>query len=366
MARPLLSITTPARMLLFGLAFVLLTGCSTPDVILWTPDSSSIIYSDDSGRLIRYDLKRKARKIIVADTKTDTPWPAISKDGKKLAVANITTSKVKGSREAKHKLQIIFYDSLSGEKLSETKVHEYTTNLGEPAQSTTEDRQEEAALNWSGPPDKLLVAGGRGRWIYDLEKDNFIPIQACPFSVYNRPVRPDGKGFLAAVSNGSDDNGESFSIVFYDWNGWETSIGKWKPKKDERILHGVWEKNIYQMSTTHRVLSIDTENRKITERQVKPNFLASSGELVLAFPFAGSESQLCIFCQKKENEASTYHVEIQRPLLKQRKVVVTIQSFDTFFSLFPSPDNKLVAIHSSDKEILVINAEGEVVANIAR
>ena len=361
MARPLLSINTPARMLLLGLASVLLTGCSTPDVILWTPDSSSIIYSDDAGRLIRYDLTRKARKIIVADTKTDTPWPAISKDGKKLAVANITTSEVKGSREAKHKLQLIFYDSLSGEKLSETKVHEYTTNLGEPAQRTTEDRQEEAALNWSGPPDKVLVVGGSGRWIYDLEKDNFIPIQGYPFPIYNRPVRPDGKGFLAFFPTKDGD-----SFVFYDWNGWETSIGKWKAKQDEQILHCVWKKNIYQMSTTHRVVSIDTENRKITERQVKPNFLASSGELMVAFPFAGSDSQLCVFRQSKKDGGSRYHVEIQRPLLKQRKVVVTIQGFHIISSLFPSPDNKLVAIRCSDKGILVINAEGEIVANIAR
>lgn len=361
MARPLLSITTPARMLLVGLASVLLTGCGIPTAILWTPDSSSIIYRDHAGRLIRYDLKRKARKIIVADTKTDTPWPAISKDGKKLAVANFTTSRVKGSREAKHKLQLIFYDSLSGEKLSETKVHEYTTNLDEPAKSTTEDRQEDTALNWSGPPDKLLV-GSDVVWIYDLEKDNFTPIQAYPFPVYNRPVRPDGKGFLAFLPMKDGDGG---SFVFYDWNGWETSIGKWKPKKDERILHGVWEKNIYQISTSYRVLSIDTENRKITERQVKPNFLASSGQLMSFFPFAGSESQLCVFRQSKD-DTSTYHVEIKRPLLKQRKVVVTIDDFDIIGSLFPSPDNKLVAIHSSDKEIVVINAEGEIVANIAR
>jgi len=86
------------------------------------------------------------------------------------------------------------------------------------------------------------------------------------------------------------------------------------------------------------------------------------------FPFAGSESQLCVFRQSKKDGASTYqyHVEIQRPLLKQRKVVVTIDDFDIIGSLFPSPDNKLVAIHSSDKEIVVINAEGEIVANIAR
>src|SRR4051794_36991668 len=89
--------------LLFAAAVVALTtgtGC-VPDVA-WLPDSSGIVYTTTdwpgsgpdapkrrNGRLVHYDLARKGPR-VVAETGTDTIRPALSPDGKQVAVAHLT------------------------------------------------------------------------------------------------------------------------------------------------------------------------------------------------------------------------------------------------------------------------------------
>jgi hypothetical protein len=225
--------------------------------------------------LVRYDLKRKASKVIVADTKTDTPWPAISKDGKKIAVAEYTLGYVKDSKEFKGTFRIIVYD-LDGKGLSRTKVHEVTGTL-EMAVTTTEERPGTAYLNWSGPADKILVVGSWGPsegshlipgallqtsphvpmtpplgGICDLKKEKFTPIEGIPFP--NRPVRPDDKGFLAKDATDH--------VFYYDWDGGKTSLGNFPSLDDtkkEAMGHVAWVKNTFRVYTTERTIDIDTE-----------------------------------------------------------------------------------------------------------
>src|SRR5262249_44661675 len=64
----------------------------------WHTDSSGIIYTGGKGftQLLHYDLTRGEQKVLVADTKAPTFWPAVSPDGKRIAVARVEIKEDKG------------------------------------------------------------------------------------------------------------------------------------------------------------------------------------------------------------------------------------------------------------------------------
>jgi hypothetical protein len=344
--------------------------------------------------LIRYDLKRKASKVIVADTKTVTPWPAISKDGKKIAVAEHTSSYVKGSREVKHKLWIIVYD-LDGKQLSRTKVDEVTSPHPDAA-STTEENRSFAALNWSGPADKLLLVTLERAGIFDLTKEKFTSLDnsrdkalglgpgdkilvtpdVVPIPYYNRPVRPDGKGFLAMY-------GDSVrTLIFCDWDGGVTFFGGIPKEGIPEPTHCAWVKNTFRFYTTEGTTDADTEGGKLKVKDStdKTTVIPPKGDPIRFFPFAGDDSLLCIFHEPKRTgsrgiceESREFRFEIQRPTINQRKVILRGEDYCMgswgIYEIFPSPDDKLVAVRFVDlkqkaERILVIDAKGEIIADI--
>jgi hypothetical protein len=101
--------------------------------------------------------------------------------------------------------------------------------------------------------------------------------------------------------------------------------------------------------------------------------IRTTGDLQWFFPFAGGESLLCIFEQRDKKTSPPiikHRFEMQRPKMKQRKVILEDYHMDLAVGIFPSPDDKLVAIpcwDSKEKErILVIDAQGEIIADVAR
>jgi hypothetical protein len=334
-------------------------GCF-PSGVVWLPDSSGIVYSDKTGsRLVRYDLETKARKVIVADTKTRTHWPAISKDGKKVAVADCSQHYEKDSTKVQYKLCIITY-ALTGEELARSKTFEFTEALAKPA-AQTKDVKVESALNWSGPQDKLLVYSGV-TGIYDLEKGTFARLEPTPFPYYNRPVRPDGKQFLAI--------GKGDKLVSCDWQGRQTDLGVLPPHDVLNPVHFAWTKGVYRMHGRSRIFEADTSSNKVGEIAEKVPVVAAEGDLQLSFPFAASQSRLCIFAREDEKKNSKRRLEIQRPALGQRKVILAEGDYNLDpMQVFPSPDDKLVALRCLDgqkkvEHILVVNASGEIIARI--
>jgi len=139
---------------LAGLAFLAVTGCELPGVA-WLPDSSGIVFTENKGtRLVHYDLKKKARRVIVNDTGTRTTWPAVSPDGKQVAVARWTAIPGKASQ-----LQVILYN-LDGKEAHRSRAYAWR-----PLE-TQKVELGPTHLFW-GRADKLLVWTGEETAIYD-------------------------------------------------------------------------------------------------------------------------------------------------------------------------------------------------------
>src|SRR5262249_41593719 len=74
--------------IILALLLVTCTGCV--EGITWLPDSSGFVYTEEDGqRLMHFDLAKGTARTLVADTKCETLWPAVSPDGKRIALAQV-------------------------------------------------------------------------------------------------------------------------------------------------------------------------------------------------------------------------------------------------------------------------------------
>ena len=112
------------RLALLGLVIACLwiTGC-VPSVG-WLPDSSGIVYTagKDFNQLILYDLKKGEPQVLVADTGAGTLWPAVSPDGKRIAVAKVIIE----PKQKQTRLQVIIYDR-QGKEVQRSKTLDWLT-----------------------------------------------------------------------------------------------------------------------------------------------------------------------------------------------------------------------------------------------
>jgi Tol biopolymer transport system component len=93
--------------------------------VSWLPDSSDFVFTTDRGRLVLYDVKTKAVRVLVEDTKSSTYWPAVSPDGARIAVARLRFD------ELKSHLQVVVYD-LKGKVVHESKSIAWGTPIRNP------------------------------------------------------------------------------------------------------------------------------------------------------------------------------------------------------------------------------------------
>lgn len=108
-----------------AIVLLMLSGC-VPENVVWLKDSSGIVYSDKEGRrLVRYDFAKKATRVIVADTGTETRWPAISPDGRLVAVARIELATTQGSNRHTIRSQVFIYD-VDGNLVAQSTIYTRT------------------------------------------------------------------------------------------------------------------------------------------------------------------------------------------------------------------------------------------------
>src|SRR5262245_35959121 len=83
-----------------------LAGCVP---VIWLPDSSGFVYCEggNAQRIVFYDVKKSERRVVVEKTPASTPWPAVSPEGKKIAVARLIRDK---DQRRTQSMQVYIYD----------------------------------------------------------------------------------------------------------------------------------------------------------------------------------------------------------------------------------------------------------------
>jgi hypothetical protein len=344
-----------APVILAAMSLILLQGC-IPRAVVWTADSNGIVFTEkDGSRLVRYDLTRKARKVVVADTKTKTPWPAISADGKRIAVALHESLTEKDSRINTDRIQIIIYD-LQGQELKRSSVRTETSTLEKPA-TESKCTLVETGLNWSGPAQKILLNDA----IYDCELDRWtkLNVEVMPFN--NTPISPDGKGFIAATKE---------KLVFVDWDGWiaEFTGGPSDTLKD--FLAFEWKDQVATFICKNDVHAFDVSAMRHTVKPGPFTAIEGDGKLTEVHRFPKGNVQLCVISRELQDASKTTvtRLEAQVPSTKKRRVLLNEGEYSLSGFFFPSPDGSKVGFIARSKagkeSIIVVNDSGSIVATV--
>ncbi len=201
-----------------------LTGC-VPTT--WLPDSSGFVFVkpipvkkedefDWRWQLVHFDIKQNSSRVVVDDIGEGTRWPAVSPDGKKIAVARF-----KGETFNNKCVEIVIYD-FAGKQIARSKEFAWFRKVSLFQLLAVASLDSGAMLFWSPRDDKLIVTDFIATGIYDVARDDFKLIEnATPVLHGGSPFRPDGKGFVASLQ---DAENKPYRMAFIDMAGVEAAI----------------------------------------------------------------------------------------------------------------------------------------------
>jgi hypothetical protein len=260
------------------LFLLLIAGCDLKhDSVTWLPDSSGFVYTAGKGtQLHLYDVGKRASRSLVAGLDGRTPCPAVSPDGRQIAVACV---RVKGNAGT---IQVLRYD-LTGKEQHRSRVLSWNNDEVEPTEV------KDADLCWSPDGRKLLIVCPElGTAVYDLKKDSIKPLRGLiPLVIAGSPFLPDSNDFLACRWSGR----EPRQVLICDADGFETNIErKQKLSAEEREkLHRLllyapfytteWEGStavvsrytaVLRLDTGKKTLSFDDAGRPVPEGEAAP------------------------------------------------------------------------------------------------
>jgi hypothetical protein len=362
-----------------GLALLAGAGC-VPD-LAWLPDSSGLVYTTTdwpggnpplpaelNGRLMHYDLATKTAR-VVARTESDTIQPALSPDGKRVAVARVSLPRGRPAT-----LRVVVYD-LQGREVSRSQEFPW----GEaPAGDVSVEKY--AQLFWAPRGEKVIVFANQRTGICDLAADQVVTLGTAGPTIYGTtPIRPDGRGFLIAR--------EGRKVGFVDWDGHETAIDVPTEGLDTReaetfrmpaaLAWSRWEGDVAVVTWKGGELRIDTAQKTATVSKPEPAAWSLDGkEVQQLYTFPDGKTRLAVlylmsYRDFRDAGLPTVRVDLLGPGEGQRRTLVE----KTFHcGVYPSPNKELVALRystagaqSGDRHrdlIRVVNQKGETVAEI--
>jgi len=368
----------PVRVAIVALA-ALASGCVNG--VGWLPDSSGFVYTTSKGQLAVFDLKTKSSKVLVKDTGTNTYWPAVSPDGKRIAVAGLSFD---GGKEGR--LQVLIYDRQGREEHRSERLAWGRAKKGKPDRDCTMTQ-----LFWSPDGTKLLVYGSTYRTygttgVYDLKNNRMTRWErAVPSTFRTTPARSDGKGFLLARLR---EDGEALQgLGFVSWDGKERPIRlKFDPNEEKEgagaifpvlvwpvLRRSRWDGAVAEVTVGTSRIRIDTAEGVGT--------LAESGkaEVMLgerliwqqhAFPERGAVLSVLTPAKGKESY-DEFTIVASGPKEKGLREIVPGGS-NRLLGLFPAPDGKhaVVRVWEGDRKgpdadlLWLVDGRGQVVAKI--
>ena len=173
------------RFLFVGLLVMLPAAGCLPNNVVWLPDSSGFVYSPGGPSIVHYDVAKKTKRVIVEQTGACTEWPALSPDGKWVAVARWVQQ---GEGSEAH---VIIYD-FGGKVVKRSKVERWGKLSGEVVHRNP-------TYLWWSPDGKRVAVHNFDRkltLLYDVKDDTFVQHDGIPLPFNGTPFRPDGKGLM--------------------------------------------------------------------------------------------------------------------------------------------------------------------------
>jgi hypothetical protein len=364
---------------LVALALAAGTGC-VPGVA-WLPDSRGLVYTStdwpgpdraapaaESGRLVHFDLATKVPR-VVAKTETATIQPAVSPDGRRVAVARVDLAP---DRDAM--LHVVLYD-LRGKEVQRTKAFAWGDR---PRGDVTHEKY--AQLFWAPKGGKVLVHANGHTGICDLDRDEAVMLGAAAPMIYGTtPVRPDGTAFLITRPDKT--------VALVDWDGKPSAVAA--PAGDptgryESILPAPaamcwarWDGPVAVATWKGGQSRIDTARRAITVQQADEATWAVDGkEVQQVYTFPDGKTKLLVlylmsYRDFRDAGLPTVRVDVAGPGPGQRRTLVP-KAFHC--GVYPSPSGELVALRYTapaaaaagrpPDTVAVVNATGEVVAEV--
>src|SRR5262245_13485208 len=355
------TLVKPARCLMAAgaLATLAIAGCFP---VAWLPDSSGFIYTDGAEfqQLVHYDVAKSERNVLVEKTPASTLWPALSPDGKTIAVARLIRA---ANVEKTLNLQVIEYD-LKGKETHRSSEFEWTKEW-----NGNNDGPLGTGVYWATSDGKLIIYNYDDpvkTGIYDATKKSLALVDGCPAAFGGTPIRPDGKGFLVTQKNSA---GDPLRVFLVDWEG-KTQTIDMKPDSidtDSKVsmiqfpwsCASGWKGQVAELSSGANRIRIDTDKRVGTFAIIPQSEAIVDGkELYQQYVFPGG-AKVRVLGEEQMNQTK-YQLEFVAAGDNKSKIVSQLEKKS--FVLSPSPDRKWLAarIVGDEKTIFLINAKGEV------
>jgi len=365
------------------LAAILLGCCAgcLPNAT-WLPDSSGFVYTGgpNKDRLYLYDLEKKAPRVLV-EKGAGLAWPAVSPDGKRIAVA------LRHDDGTDVTLEVIVFDR-DGKELQRSDAN---TNVKMKwAKHEAGPDKVAAQAFWVPGKDKLLIYSDGATGFYDLKTNSSTMLDVSLSTFRDTPIRPDGKGFLAHKN--------PMGLVFVDWDGKEKEIQPMQKAPFENpgadsplqgmvsfpLMHSSrWDGSTAIVSWDDLQVKIDADKLTASLEHIKPAMSADDKVIQDQVRLSGGGIVRALELTKRyrkdglsdqQHPFGEYRVEVVKQGAKEAK---TLMDGAAYFMIYPSPDGKKAVVKCSksldaifteskpDQDVLfVVDGIGEVTAKI--
>ncbi len=202
---------------------LLLSGCGVPRAVVWSGDSSRLVFTTDGGHVAYYDLTNGTRgRQISLDAPTTTRIPAVHPKTGQILLVDVASGTWADTIRIRR-------NDVNGNEFVTRQVATWPAYNG--VFKGTKPRPSGAIWSPGGKHALFWFESGRDRGLrfgrLDLDTDRMteivgtIPLVDLWHMGLN-PIRDDDAGYLA-VRRAEDRDGWS-NLYFVSWDGWERSL----------------------------------------------------------------------------------------------------------------------------------------------